>query len=194
MARQLINTYCIVWKYELIHHHEFKVGIMCRKSDYGSIMYMCVYICLSTVAMVIGIFWNKSTSGLTFVIFQIQIFFFTVMRHKKGSYQMTSFVVPEIKSGDYLPNPSISPTPAFCTHRVSVHLDQSRGRTGPLIEKWPRMMYSLLISIYSAKKENIEGKQSTTKVISFIHPLLVFNGWEKTTKKHYRNKITCGKM
>lgn len=27
MARQLINTYCIVWKYAWIYYHDFKVRI-----------------------------------------------------------------------------------------------------------------------------------------------------------------------
>lgn len=44
---------------------------------------------------------------------------------------------------------------------VSVfHLDQSQGRTGPL-EKWPRMMYSVLITMNSAKKESFKEKKKS---------------------------------
>lgn len=77
---------------------------------------------------------------------------------------MISFVVAEIKSGDYLPNPSfLPPQPSALVvfpPWVSVfHQDQIQGRAGPL-EKWPRMMYSLLMTINSAKKESFKKKKS----------------------------------
>lgn len=50
---------------------------------------------------------------------------------------MISFVA-EIKSGDYLPNPYFSSTPAICTHRVSSlgFCPSSRPEPGEGLAHW----------------------------------------------------------